>query len=98
MMRAREFAGQLFNALRAAGWSVISDVSDKEPIPRQSGLCMNSGTLEEALSAAGLTINCAAGNAADGRLYILVGHRPVALEQPYSYLIRFSRWPVRITD
>ena len=112
---AREYWGQLSNALRRTEWNVEVDTSDAEPRTINDGLCIHEvggnakpndpkndprAILEQALREAKIISNCGGGSAAgDYKLFILVGHRPLAIgrEAP-NMLQRLGRWLTRFGE
>ena len=91
---ATEYAARLKNALTNAGWDATFSTSDTDPHTLNNGLCIYdlgenskpandpSRLLANALSAAKIRVNCGGSTAAgeEYKLFVLVGHRPVALD------------------
>jgi hypothetical protein len=105
---AREYAGQLSNALNRANWDATFDTSGQ---PNSAeGLCINTTgenvnpkpfdakhdpktLLQQALTAADIRVNCGASSGAgEYKLYLLVGHRPVVVGDQEPLLSKVGRW------
>jgi hypothetical protein len=99
------YAGQLFTALKNTDWRVTIDYSNKEPLPRNPGLCIQTGgssapvdakhdpvaLLQAAFAAAHIAVNCSGGNGG-GDLFVLVGHRQLVLGDQEPLLLKIGRW------
>jgi hypothetical protein len=105
---AREYASQLFGALKQTEWNVIFSTSSADPNTLTEGLCLAvTGTnsrpsdpkqdpeqiIQEAFRAAHIQINAGSGAAAGTyALFLLVGPRPLKLGQRTPALGRLGRW------
>jgi hypothetical protein len=105
---ATEYWGQLSNALKRTEWNVEMSTGDAPPFTLNNGLCIHEEgqnakpkdpkndprtILESALRQAQINPNCGGGSAAgDYKLFILVGHRPLAIGKEPSSLYRLGRW------
>jgi hypothetical protein len=105
---AREYGAQLFNALNGANWDASFDTSGGDPNTLNDGLCINViGTnanpydpkhdpatiLQQAFAAARIVANCSGGaGAGNYKLYVLVGHRPLAFGDNAPLLVRVGCW------
>lgn len=105
---AREYWGQIFNALRRTSWHVQQSTFAGEPYTLNEGLCIHEqGTsskpndlkhdpaalLRDAFTTAQITVNCGGSSAAgEYKLFILVGHRPLAVGWRPPWLHRLGSW------
>jgi hypothetical protein len=99
------FAGQLFTALKNTNWQVTEDTSNKDPLPLNAGLCIQSwgntapfdakhnpvALLQDAFAAAHVEVDCV-GGPASGDLFVLVGRRPLVLGDQEAVLSKIGRW------
>jgi hypothetical protein len=110
---AREYAGQIFNALKQTEWNVDFITNNGEPYTYNEGLCIHEQginakpndpkhdpvtLLQEAFQAAKIQVNCSGGvGGGEYKLFVLVGHRPLAI-QDESLLTKLGRWIVHLEE
>lgn len=101
---ATEYGGHLLNALKRTSWEIKQNDSPENPQILMDGLCIHeTGSshkpksdpavlLKNALHKAQVTVNCGPGGPLDGEyeLFLLVGHRPVAIgeREPWKNFVR----------
>jgi len=109
---AREYAGQVSNALKRSGWDVTSGNPNEEPRPLNDGLCIgvtgsNAGPpdpkrdpqplLRQALQAAHIDANCGSSvGAGEYKLFLLVGHRPLKVRKEAPMFFKLNHWIERL--
>ena len=104
---AREYAGQILNALRGADWNAAFNTSTVEqPLTMNDGLCFQTtgensvdpkhnpkALLEVVFRNAEILVNCSGSTGGgDYKLFVLVGHRPLVVGNHEPVLSRVGRW------
>jgi hypothetical protein len=106
-----EYAGQIFNAIKGANWSVdwAPEIPGNKGVdPFNTGLCLadtgeNSGVpspqhnpvvlLLDAFRVARIDVTCTQGSGGgDYGAFVLVGHRPLTIENKEPWLSKFRHW------
>ncbi len=111
---AMEYWAQLFNALRLTSWEVEQITSMEEPHTLNDGLCIHEqGTnskqsnskddpatlLRDALRNAQVQVNCGGGTGAgEYKLFLLVGHRPLAVGRQPPLLESLGEWLLKVSQ
>jgi hypothetical protein len=104
---AREYAGQVFDALERSGWDMTNGNPNEDPKPLNDGLCIdvtgsNAGPpdpkrdpeplLRQALQAAHIDANCGITvGTGEYKLIILVGHRPLKVRKASPMFFKLDR-------
>jgi hypothetical protein len=105
---ALEYGSQLFNALNQTQWGTVIfrpteslpsndglciQEEGTEKKPSQDPKHDPANLIRQALSAADIEVNCGgARGAGDYKLLLIVGHRPVAINQKPPALVRLGAW------
>lgn len=106
---SREYASAIYSALYQSGWTVDFDLSDNDPKPAE-GLTIQvigansrpndpkndpAATLRNAFQAADLPSGGGATGAGAYKLFVMVGHRPVAIGKQSPFPIWVGEWMER---
>lgn len=107
---ALEYASQIFNALKQTAWDVTFSTFNGEPFTLNNGLSIHvqgsiigppdpkhdpQQLLQDALRAAHIEAGGGGSGAGDYRLFILVRHRPLVMEEEETTLSKLGRWIMR---
>jgi hypothetical protein len=106
------YASQIFNALKQTNWDVTFSTANADPNTLNNGLCIcvvgsNAGPadpkhnpeqlIQAAFRAANIEVNGGASvGAGEYKLFILVGHRPLAIGRRKPILAKLGYWIISL--